>query len=74
MTEAQMLAYVEAAALVAGLQLDAARAGRVAGHLQRTLAMAQLLGQFALTPHDEMAETFHPGQAAILLASPAVEG
>ena len=43
MSEDEVLAYVRAAASVAALPLDDARAARVAGHFARTLAMARLL-------------------------------
>jgi hypothetical protein len=66
MTEAEVLGYVQASAAALGLPLDAARARRVAGHLQRTAAMAQLLEQFPLAVDDELAEIYcpHPPAAA----------
>jgi hypothetical protein len=54
------LAYVRASAAALGLPLDTARAQRVAGHLQRTAALAQLLEQSALGPDDELAEIYKP--------------
>src|SRR5207253_3248699 len=43
MTEAEALAYVQAAARASSLPLDAAAAQRVAQHLARTSALARLL-------------------------------
>lgn len=60
MTEAEVLAYVQASAAALGLTLDEARAQRVAGHLQRTAAMARLLEQFPLAAEDELAEIYCP--------------
>lgn len=62
MTDDQTLAYVRAAASAVGLSLDATQAQRVAGHLQRTAAMAQLLEQAPLGPEDELAEIYVPKQ------------
>ena len=60
MSEAQVLAYVHASAAALALPLDTARAQRVAGHLQHTAALAQLLEQVPLAPHDELAEIYCP--------------
>jgi Protein of unknown function (DUF4089) len=60
MNEEQTLAYVQAAAVALALPLDAERAARVAGHLQRTAALAQLLEHFPLAPEDELAEIYCP--------------
>ena len=60
MNEEQTLAYVKASGVALGLPLDAARAARVAAHLQRTAALAQLLEQFPLAPEDELAEIYCP--------------
>ncbi|MCW5652950.1 AtzG-like protein [Hydrogenophaga sp.] len=60
MNETQTLAYVQAAAVAAGLLLDAAQAARVATHLQRTAAMAALLEAFPLRDEDEIAEIYRP--------------
>lgn len=60
MTDEQTLAYVQAAAVVLGLPLDADRAARVAGHLQRTTAMAQALQAFPLDDEAEPAEVYCP--------------
>ncbi len=64
MTESQALNYVQASATALGLTLDAARAQRVATHLQRTAGMAAQLEQFALDVHDEPAEIYHPQRQA----------
>jgi hypothetical protein len=60
MTDAQVLAYVTAAAAALDMPLDAAAAQRVAGHLARTAEMARLLEGAALQPGDEPAEVFCP--------------
>jgi len=60
MNEEQVLAYVQAAATVLELPLDAARARAVAAHLGRTAAMARLLDAVPLAPHDELAEIYCP--------------
>jgi len=60
MSDDEVLAYVNAAATAAGLPLDVARAQRVAAHLARTAAMAQLLDCAGLQAHDEPAEVFRP--------------
>ena len=52
--------YVTSAAALMGLVLDAARAERVAAHFQRTAAMAALLDDAHLAPHDELTELFCP--------------
>lgn len=64
MTDEQVLNYVQASATALGLPLDAARAQRVAGHLQRTAAMAALLDRHALVPEDEPAEIYCPQRPA----------
>lgn len=56
----QVLDYVKASAALLALPLDEARAQRVAIHLQRTAELAQLLEDFALEPHDEIAEIYSP--------------
>lgn len=58
MTDIETLNYVKASAVALGLTLDEARAQRVAGHLRRTAAMAQLLDAVTLVPEDEPAEIF----------------
>jgi hypothetical protein len=60
MTDADVLVYAHASAVLLRLPLDAARARRVAAHLQRTAALAALLEQTALTPDDEPAEIYCP--------------
>lgn len=60
MTETQTLAYVQASAVALGLALDAGRAQRVASHLVRTAAMAQLLDAIPMAADDELAEIYSP--------------
>lgn len=60
MTEAETLAYVRASAAASGVPMDAARAQRVAGHMERTAAMAALLERMPMAPHDELVEIFNP--------------
>ena len=60
MSEDEALAYVRAAATLAGLPLDDARAQAVAMHLSRTAALAKLLEQAALAPEQEPAEIYKP--------------
>jgi Protein of unknown function (DUF4089) len=60
MTELDTLAFVEISAKALGIHLDDARAARVAAHLQRTFAMAQMLEGANLTPADEPVEIFCP--------------
>ena len=60
MTDAEVLAYVKAAALALALPLDEARAQRVATQLARTAAMAQELEAFALGISDEPADIYRP--------------
>lgn len=60
MDEQDVHAYVTAAARALGLPLDEAQRARVATHLQRTAAMAELLDAFALRDEDEVAEVFCP--------------
>ena len=56
----EVIGYVRAAARLLDLPLDDAQVERVALHLARTHAMAALLQQAPLTPHDEPAEIFRP--------------
>ena len=58
--DAQVLAYVKAAAAVLALPLDDERAQRVAMHLARTAAMARELEGFALEAGEEPAELYCP--------------
>ena len=60
MNHDQALAYVEAAATALAVPMPAERAQRVATHLTRTAALAQLLEDFPLEPEDELAEIFRP--------------
>jgi hypothetical protein len=60
MEQSDVLQYVQAAAVVLALPLDAQRAQRVAQHFARTLAMARLLEQAPLAPEDELAEIYRP--------------
>lgn len=62
LTDAQMVQYVQVSATVLGLPVDEARAVRVAAHLQRTAAMAQLLDGLDMTPELELAEIYCPKQ------------
>lgn len=58
MNEAEVLAYVKAAAVAVGIPLDDARAQRVAGHLGRTAGMAQLLDNVSMPEDLEPAEVY----------------
>ncbi|CAN1549588.1 1-carboxybiuret hydrolase subunit AtzG-like [Burkholderiaceae bacterium] len=60
MTEQDTLALVLINAKTLGIPLEAERAARVAAHLHRTVAMAQMLEGAHLTPADEPAEIFCP--------------
>lgn len=60
MNDSNVLAYVTATGALLGIPMDAARAERVAAHLQRTADLAALLAQAPLTPEDELAEIFNP--------------
>ena len=60
MSDADVLAYVKAAASLLQLPLDDARAQAVALHLGRTLAQAQQLEAFPLMFEEEMSEVFCP--------------
>ena len=62
LTDAQMVQYVQVSATVLGLPVDDARAVRVAAHLQRTAAMAQLLDDLDMPPELELAEIYCPKQ------------
>jgi Protein of unknown function (DUF4089) len=54
------LNYVNSTAAMLGIPMDAARAERVAGHLQRTRAIAALLDGADLSIADELAEIYCP--------------
>ena len=60
MTEQDTLAFVLASSKALGIPLEAERAARVAAHLHRTVAMAQMLERAHLTSADEPAEIFCP--------------
>ena len=60
MKEAEVEAYVRAAASAVGLALDADRVRAVAFNLNRTLAMARKLDGFELSPVDEPSEIYRP--------------
>lgn len=60
MNDTDALSYVRASAAVLGLPLDDAQVVRVAAHLQRTAAMAQMLDKLALPPEAELAEIYKP--------------
>jgi hypothetical protein len=60
MTDAEILNYVQASATALGLPMDAGRTQRVAVHLTRTAALAQLLIDTPMEPHDELAEIYKP--------------
>jgi hypothetical protein len=55
-----LLAHVQASAALLGLELETARAQRVALQLENTAAQARLLEQLPLAPDDEPAETYCP--------------
>ena len=55
MNQADVLNYVKSTAALLGIPMDAARALRVASHLQRTVAMAALLDAANLSEDDELA-------------------
>ena len=60
MNQADVLNYVTSSAVLQGIPMDAARAARVASHLQRTAAMAALLDTANLSIDDELAEIYCP--------------
>jgi hypothetical protein len=60
MEEQDVRAYVNTAARLLGVPLDEAQTTRVATHLQRTAAMAELLETFPLLDDDEVVEVFCP--------------
>ena len=60
MNQAEILTYVKSTAVLLGIPMDAARAARVASHLQRTAAMAALLDAANLSVDDELAEIYCP--------------
>ncbi len=60
MSHESILNYVINTAELLGIPMDGARAERVAGHLQRTRAMAAQLDGADLTTADELAEIYCP--------------
>ena len=60
MNQIDLLNYVESTAALVGVPMDTARAGRVASHLQRTVAMAALLDAANLSVDAELAEIYCP--------------
>ncbi len=60
MNDLESNAYVRASAAVLGLPLDDAQVARVAAHLQRTSAMADMLEALDLPPTLELAEIYRP--------------
>ena len=60
MTDDEVLAYVKATAAILALPLDEARAQRVAGHLSRMAALAELLDDAPLGVEVELAEIYKP--------------
>lgn len=56
-----VLALVHANAQALGLDLNPTEAERVAVHLSRTVAMAELLQTFPLDDHEEVAAIYAPG-------------
>jgi len=60
MNEPDVVTYVKSTAVLLGIPMDAARASRVASHLQRTAAMAALLNAANLSVEEELAEIYCP--------------
>ncbi|MDP3250381.1 MAG: DUF4089 domain-containing protein [Hydrogenophaga sp.] len=60
MEEQDVREYVKTSARLLGLPLDDEQTARVATHLQRTAAMAELLDAFPLLDDDEVVEVFCP--------------
>jgi hypothetical protein len=69
MNETDALSYVRASAAVLRLPLDDEQVVRVAAHLQRTAALAQLLDDLAMPPEAELAEIYKP-KVPVALVSP----
>jgi hypothetical protein len=59
-TDAQILAYVQAVATAQGLGLTPERAASVSGHLALAARLASLLDDAALDPHDELVQIYCP--------------
>jgi hypothetical protein len=62
MNDADVLAYVKAAAALLQLPLDDARAHAVAGHLGRTVLLARQLESFPMAREEEPSEIFCPAE------------
>jgi len=62
MTEEQLFKFVQANAMALNLPSDKERIARVAGHFQRTAAMAQQLDQVDFPADLEIAEIYCPKQ------------
>ena len=60
MIDESTLAYVTSTATLLGIPMDAARAERVAGHFQRTRAMAAILGCADLPVAEELTKIYCP--------------
>lgn len=60
MNDAQLLAYIESAAVLLKLPMNDARAQRVAVNFRRTAAMAAMLQAVPLEAHDELAQIYCP--------------
>jgi hypothetical protein len=60
MNDSQILDYIRAAAAALEQPMDDARARAVALHFGRTLAIARVLDDAPLAPHDEPAEVYRP--------------
>jgi hypothetical protein len=60
MEESQVLQYVQSAAQAIALPLTPERAAAVAQHFGRTVAIARVLDNAALAPHDELAQIYQP--------------
>ena len=66
MNDAEVLAYVKAAAVVMQLPLDEQRALRVATHLSRTAALASQLEAMPLNVSEEPSEIYSPAPFPLL--------
>lgn len=60
MEESQVLQYVQSAAQAIALPLTPERAVAVAQHFARTVAIARVLDNAPLAPHDELAQIYQP--------------
>ena len=66
MNDAEVLAYVKAAAVVMQLPLDEARASRVATHLARAAALSSQLEAMPLDVNEEPSEIYSPAPFPLL--------